>query len=150
MDPLSLIAGVISVSGAAIAASSALFDLVDTVRNAPAEITAISRDTHAFLDIVSSLETSLRDPTITEGVVKNANIMNAVTKLKEPLDNCVRILAQVDAKLRSHLKPIAGGGWKVSTVDVKWYFVRTDVKELIFRFESTKQTLDTALGLVVL
>ncbi|KAG8527395.1 uncharacterized protein KY384_007547 [Bacidia gigantensis] len=150
MDPLSVIAGVVGISGAAIKASDTLFELVDSVRNAPAEITAISKDTHAFRDVISSLDISLKDRTVTSVISEDENLTEAIQKLEKPLANCQNILKEVDGKLRAHLKPTSGGGYRVSSVDVKWYFVKTGVQDLVSRLDSTKQTLDTQLSVIVL
>ena len=55
-DPFSIIAGVVGVTAGAVKASQVLFQLVDDVRNAPQEVSAISRDAHAFYSIVYSLQ----------------------------------------------------------------------------------------------
>ncbi|KAL9632651.1 MAG: hypothetical protein Q9164_005185 [Protoblastenia rupestris] len=150
MDPFSIVAGVVGVSGAAIRASSSLYELIESVRNAPAEISAVSKDAHAFNDVISSLEMTLSDSTVGSVLKDDENVIKAIKRLERPLANCLDIIEQVDAKLRSHLKPIAGGGWRVSNLDVKWYFTRGEVKDLVTRLESTKQTLDAALSTVVL
>ena len=54
-DPLSLIAGVISVATVAVQSAKALSKLIDDIKGAPREIQAVAHDIHAFRSIVSSL-----------------------------------------------------------------------------------------------
>ena len=68
-DPFSIVAGVIAIATAAIQSSKVLFELMNDIKEAPAEIESVSRDVHAFYAIVFSLKATL----------KEANVKNVVT-----------------------------------------------------------------------
>jgi len=149
-DPLSIVAGVISITGAAIQVAKSLTDLATSVKNAPTEIAAIQEEAQAFYNLILSLEASLKDPNIVAIVQQDANMTRTVRDIKNPLDHCVDVLDKVEPKLRSHLKPTGDGNWRVSNMDVKWYFMKSDITGLLARLESRKATLFGALHLVVL
>ena len=149
MDALAIISGVIAVSGAAIGASKSLLDIVDTIKNAPEEITAIAKDTRAFSNVVSSLETALRDHQVKEVLHGDPSMTELVEKLKEPLQNCSTILSQIKPRIQKYLKPANGGGSQINKRGFKWFFARQEVKECMTRLEATKTTLDSALTSIV-
>lgn len=150
MDPLAMISGVIAVAGAAICASKSLLDLVDTIKNAPEEITAVSKDTIALFNVVSSLETALRDYQVQNVVEGDPNMAEMVERLREPLQNCSTILGQLKPRIKNRLKLANGGGFQVRNGRFMWHFSRRGIKEYMSRLEATKTTLDTALTSVVL
>ncbi len=145
MAELGIIASVVQLTAAAIASARALSDLVDTIKHAPEEITAISKDTHAFNKIVFSVQVALRDPVVERVVIDDAKLSEVVEGLSEPLQNCSSVLAQLKPKIQSHLKPTEDGGLRMSSMDFKWYFKKRDVMDCRNRLEATKSTLDTAL-----
>ena len=55
MAEIGLVASVIAVTGAALAVSKTLCEMVDEVVHAPVEVSAISRDAHAFDFVVTSI-----------------------------------------------------------------------------------------------
>ena len=146
MDPISGMASVAGVATAAIQVSKSIYDVVQTVRNAPAEIIALSEDAHAINTIISTLSLLFKDQKTRKAVSNDIHVAEAIRNLERPLRNCLNLLQQLNAKLREHLKPVEGGGWKVSSLDLKWYFRKNDVRELVTRLESTKSSLDIALG----
>lgn len=150
MAELGIIASVVQLAGAAIVSARTLRELVDTIRHAPEEIKVIDKDTHAFERIVSSVKTALQDTTVQHVVNGNAKLSEVVEGLEGPLKNCSMVLAQLQPRIRSHLKTTADGGLKVSTIDLKWYLRRKDIADCRNRVEATKSTLDAALISVVL
>ena len=146
MEPISAIASVAGVATAAIQVSKSIYDVIQTVRNAPAEIIALSDDAHAINTIISTLSLLFEDQKTRIIVSTDKHVTEAIRNLDNPLRNCLKLLQQLNAKLREHLKPAEGGGWKVSSRDFKWYFTKNDVRELVKRLESTKSSLDIALG----
>ena len=83
MAEIGLIASVAGVPGAVVASSKALFEMVDEVRNAPAEIAAISKDTHAFHTVVSSLLLATRNPTVLSILQQDQELCEAVVNLAD-------------------------------------------------------------------
>ncbi len=151
-DPLSIIASVCSIAGAAIFSYQALSDMVEGIRNAPEEITSLSRDSHSFYNTVRSLQSTLQRQDITDKIMDDPDLMAAVANMGEPLGHCSTLLGQLLVKVQAHMKPNdTGGGFKISSVDFAWYFTtKNEVKELADRPERGKVTLDAALGAVTL
>ena len=58
MAEMGAIVSIVSITGAAIKSAKGLCDIVDTIKRAPEEITATSKDTHAFQDVVSSVDSA--------------------------------------------------------------------------------------------
>ena len=149
MAEVGLIASVVGVTGAALAASKALYDMIDQVRNAPEEILAISRDTHSFHGIITNVQVAITDQFIVSRLETEPQILRAVEALEGPLKNCGTILTQMRSRIKSHLKQSVDGGLRVSSFDLRWIFQRKDVMDCRNRLETTKSTLNAALGSVV-
>ena len=147
MAEFGLIAGVVGVAGAAVASSKALFEMVDEVRNASVEISAISKDTHAFHAVVTSVLLAVRNSTVAAILQEDQELCEAVVNLADPLQNCAAVLKQIESMIRPHLKPTNDGGHRISSIDMRWMFSkRKEVMDCRARLESTKSTLDVALA----
>ena len=149
MAEIGLIASVVGVTGAALAASKALSDMIDQIRNAPEEILAISKDTHSFHDIITNVQVAITDQFIVSKLATEQQILRAVRQLEGPLKNCGTILTQMRSRIKSHLKQSGDGGFRVSNFDMRWIFQRKDVMDCRNRLETTKSTLNAALSSVV-
>ena len=149
MAEFGLIASVVAVTGAALAASKALSNMIDQVRNAPEEIIAISRDTHSFRGIITNVQVAITDRFVVSKLQSEQEILQAVRQLEEPLKNCGTILKQMRSRIKSHLKQCDDGGFRVSSFDMRWIFQRKDVMDCRNRLETTKSTLNAALSSVV-
>ncbi|KAL8808758.1 MAG: hypothetical protein Q9200_004043, partial [Gallowayella weberi] len=108
MDPLSAIAGVLGIATVATQSSKGLYELIDGIRSAPDEIKNISRDTHALYNILYSLESSLKDPTITAVVAEDDALTALIANLRMPLKNCSSVLGQLMVKIQGFLRPLDG------------------------------------------
>ena len=150
MDPLSIIAGVVSIAAAACSGSQALFELVEDIKSGPEQIHAIARDAHALNSIVSSLHIALRHKDMPLIVSDDADLVQMIANLGPPLSSCQAVLCQLMVKIEAHVKPASDGrGFRMSKRDLKWsFYAKTEVKNLTTRLEATKSTLDNALGAV--
>ena len=148
MDPLSIIAGVVGVAAAAASSSRQLSELVESIQQAPEEIRSISRDTHAFYSIVYSLEISLNDPKIMATVADDEALTILVGKLKEPLIICTTVLGQMMVKIQAFVRPLDRARHRMSSNDIKWYFLKKEIRQLKERIETSKATLDIGLTAV--
>ena len=147
-DPLSVISSVVGVGIAALQSAKLLFELADGIKNAPEEIKAISNDTHAFYDVVFSLETSLKDADVLSVVQENTAMVAMVANLEKPLRNCSTTLGQLMLKIRDRVKPsVDGKSYKFSS-SAQWYFTKKDIKEVLDRLEQNKATLNAALNTI--
>ena len=146
MEPVSAIASVAGIATAVLQITKSIYEIAQTVKSAPAEITAMAEDAHAINTILSTLSLLFKDQETMNIVSGDNDIVESIGNLEKPLRNCFNIVKQLDAKLNSHLKPVEGGRKKVSSMDLKWYITKNEMKDLVARLESTKSTLDLALN----
>ena len=148
MNPLSIIAGVVSIAAAACSGSQALFELVEDIKSGPEQLHTIARDAHALYAIIGSLQLSLRDKDIPLIISDDADLVQMIENLGPPLSNCHAVLCQLMVKIEARVKPASdGSGFRMSRRDLKWgFYAKTEVKNLTTRLEATKSTLDNALG----
>ncbi|KAL6718947.1 hypothetical protein ACLMJK_003182 [Lecanora helva] len=149
MAELGIITGIVQLAGAAIVSAQTLCDLVDTVKNAPEGITAISKDAHAFRNVISAVQSALRHPSVERVIVEDEKLTELIEGLGEPLKNSASTLALLDSKIKPHLKPAEDGGSRMSSIDLAWYFKKREIMDCKASLEATKSTLDTALNSVI-
>ncbi|KAG7006819.1 hypothetical protein G7Y79_00013g035910 [Physcia stellaris] len=149
MAEIGLIASVVGVAGAALTSSRALFEMVDEVRNAPVELSAISKDIHSFHDVVSSVQMAIRDRLVIKALLGDKKLCELVVRLEAPLQNCSNALTQLKPRIQTHLKSTSDGKFRISSIDVRWIFKKKDIIECRNRLEVTKSTLDAALTSVI-
>ena len=145
-DPFSIIAGVVGVTAGAVKASQCLFQLVDDVRNAPQEVSAISRDAHAFHSIVYSLQMALEADDVRHVLGTDILMTQMIKNLNRPLENCRTILDQLLTRIQNHLKSAKDApDFRMSVIDLKWsLYTKNEVLGLMSRLEATKATLGSA------
>lgn len=147
MAEIGLIASVISVGTLAAQSSKALYDLVNTVINAPAEINAVSADVQGIHGVILSLHSQLLEQDIQQIIQADSDMLKMLTGLKDPLANCSKTSVLLTRKLQRHLKRSDDGkGFKVSNVDFKWWFTKGSLKELQDRLGQNKASLNMALS----
>ena len=149
MAELGVLASIVGIAGAAIASSKALCELIDQVRNAPEEMASISNDARAFHDIVTSVQLVIRDARVLNVIRRDEKLCDLVTKLEQPLHNCLTVLVQLRSRLKAQLRSTSDGRLRVSSVDLRWLFKRKDVLDCRKRLEAVKSTLDAALMSIV-
>ena len=149
-DPFSIIAGVVGVTAGAVKASQVLFQLVDDVRNAPQEVSAISCDAHAVYSIVYFLQMTLEADDVRHVLGTDILMTQMIKNLNRPLENCRIILDQLLTRIQNHLKAAKDApGFRMSVIDLKWsLYTKNEVLGLMSRLEATKATLDSALNFI--
>jgi len=149
-DPLSVIASVLTVGTAALHGSRKLYELLEDINGAPAQFTAIARDSKAFHAIVASLESSLNNFTVNSVLREDAELRTMVGNLEEPIRHCSLALELITVKVEKNFKPAnAKKGVKFKISDLKWYFSKKGVKELMDSLGHEKATLGIALDAVM-
>lgn len=148
-DPLSVIASVIGVGTFAARSAKALYDLVSTIINASTEIKGISDDVRGLHAILLSLKSHLQEEDIQVVIREDKVMLEMLTNLKDPLASCSNALEQLRLKLKSHLK-LSGDrkSSKFSNIDVKWWFTKGTLKDLLDRLGRNKDTLNVALAAI--
>ena len=113
-DPLSLIAGVISVATVAVQPAKALSKLIDDIKGTPREIQAVAHDIHAFRSIVSSLRIALEERDIKKAISGDAALIEMIGSLHHPLSNCERALQNLMSKMRSEFQRSDGSAFRAN------------------------------------
>jgi hypothetical protein len=149
-DPLSIIAGVIGITAAAITSSKAFFELVNDIKGVPEEIRSVSRDVHAFYSIIFSLNVTLKEDDVKYVISGDEAMVEMTRNLAGPLDNCRAVLGELMVKIQKGFKPGSEGkGSRMSSINVKWtLFTKSEIRDLQLRLEATKSTLGSALDAV--
>ena len=151
-DPLSIAGVAIAVTTAALQTASILSEIVDSIEDAPKEISGIRRDLHAFRVIVSSLETTLEDEEVQRRVFQNPTLQVLVGNLKGPLSNCSAVMEELRQKILPYFKPVKNGEcYKFSKRGIaKWAALggRKDVSEVANRLMQNKMTLDSSMSVI--
>lgn len=150
-DPLSIVAGVIGLAAAVYQSSKTLFELVDSIKQGPDEIKAISKDVRAFYSIIISLSATLSDSDMRNVLDGDVAMLEMVKLLNEPLSNARMVLGELMVKIQPQLKPATdGNGHRISLMNVKWGLsTKTKVRDLLLRLEATKSTLNSALTAII-
>ena len=149
---ISLIASVVSISAAAVQSAQTFCDLVQSIKNAPAELNAVSADTETFYIIVDDLRAALSEEQIKDCVKYDEHMVMRVGKLELPLTRCLELLDQLKAKIRSYLKTADDGqGLRFGNMDRgRWFFTRNKVNELVVSLNASKVTLNTAMASITM
>ena len=150
-DPLSAIAGVVGISGAALNASSALFDLIHTINNAPKEVSSISNDIGDIQSVISNLYTALQDSDVQKAISGDPELLKDVSSVTSPVNNCLEIVNELKANIAKYAESSTGRRrFKISTKYVIWYLKRAELRQYMARVHSHKTNVDAALTSVVL
>lgn len=149
-DPLSIIAGVVGIATAAVQSSKTLIDLMKTIRGAPAEVTAISRDVYAFASIVLTVSATVEQDVLRGFLSDDGSIVSIIGNLRLPLSNCQAVLEELIAKLQKGSRlSLMNNGSRSAFMNITWVmFTKNEVKELRGRLENAKSTLDVALSAI--
>ena len=149
MEAVGFAAGVVGVATAALASSRALYEMVDEVRNAPDELSAISKDVHSLHDVITSIQLALRDTIVVKVLQEDRQLCDRVTRLESPMLNCTTMMSQLKLRIEPHLKMSSSGSLRFSSIDIRWGFKKKDIIECRNRLEATKSTLNAALASIV-
>ena len=145
MDPFSITAGVVGIAAAVCQSSKKLVGLVDSIKEGPEQIQAISRDARAFQTIVYSLHSVLKEQDVHFLVHNDADLIHIIGNLALPLGNCQDVLHRLTVKLNAYLKPSSDGqGFRM-----KWgSSAKSQIRDLMTELGWNKDTLNNALGAI--
>lgn len=144
MDPFSLTLGVIAVIQVTSQTATQLYTFVDTVRNAPDEVGALSREAHSFYGVLRGLAVALQNPNVKEYVRRNTELRDHLQSLEEPIKTCNRRLSELMVKLDRMTERNADGSRSVKSL--KWYMDKGDVLTARSYLADTTQTVNLALS----
>ena len=151
-DPLSLVLGALPLAIQTFQASKALLGFMADIRGAPGNIKAVSKEVHAFYNILSSLSFVLKDQDVQTAISGNNALLETVETLIKPINNCQATLGQLSVeleKLRSSYSETHD--IRSSLVRVKWsLFSKNDISTLQQTLEAEKLTISVALNVITM
>lgn len=124
-------------------ASTAVFDLVRTIKNALYEIQTILTDLNDFSGVVSNLNTTLQDLIVLNNVHSDRRLMDAVGSMTPPLTSCCETMSRLKTKMEMSLKSAKGQGQQ-RIIRSSWK--KAEVVECMTRLQSKKLNLNIALS----
>ena len=151
-DPLSLVLGALPLAIQAVQASKALLGFMADIRGAPANIKAVSKEVHAFYNVLSSLSVVLKDQDVQTAISRNNTLLETVETLIKPINNCRAILGQLSVKLEKLRSSYTDTrDIRSSLVGVKWsLFSKNEISKLQRTLEAEKLTISVALNVITM
>lgn len=147
------VSAVLTMAEVSIKASSELYDLFRSIKDAPQEVMVLGRDVKSFEMIVKNLTASLSSPDVKRVVKEDPELAEALDHLLGPMKNCHQSCDDISKKLNDsgvkHSEK-APNGRTVDIGHVKWHFRKKEVFELISRFQLTKGMFSDAMGALTL
>ncbi|KAI4191938.1 MAG: hypothetical protein LQ346_004561 [Caloplaca aetnensis] len=137
-DPISIIAGVISIATVVVQASKSLSKLIDNVKGASHDIKALARDVHAFRSILSSLKIALEERDVKDAVSADTVLVEMVGNLAHPLTNCQEALQSLVSRIQSGFDACKASTFRKNTLSLRrGMFSRTEIRDVQSRLEAT-------------
>ena len=151
-DPVSLVLGVAALTIQVVQTSKALLELVADIRDAPANIRAITKEVYAFYSVVLSLSSALKDQDVQNTISGNKTLMETVESMTKSMNNCHTILVQLSVKLeRLRYSCLGSREVRPSFVGVKWsLFSKNEISKLQQTLEAEKLSLSVALNVITM
>ena len=141
-DPLSIAAGVTGLLGFALHGSRRMVEFIESIRDAPKDIAAISADLKALYEVLASLagmqDQFDRNPTMS-------------SYLRVPLENCVDIFTDFTTTLNQYVATTRDGTVKVRTwKNIVWAFKEKEINLFRDTVLAYKASLSLAVGTMTL
>lgn len=161
-EAIGTVSAILGLAEASVTTSLKLYQLFTAIRDAPREITSISRDIKNFSTLAKNLESALVSPDVQTVVGEDPQIRQALEDLLEPIENCHQACIQIQEKVERHFQPEKSSSQRsedntktlsinrVRNGSVSWYFRRGEVFALISRFQLTKGMFSDAMGSLTL
>ncbi|RSL53008.1 hypothetical protein CEP54_010609 [Fusarium duplospermum] len=141
-DPLSVGASVVGIVGAALHGAKRLYEFIDSLRNAPKDIAALSTDLRALYQVLGRLA-GMQDR-----LSKNPELCDCLTT---PLENCLDIFEEFTTLLNSFTQTTRDGTVKVRTwKNIAWAFKDKEIQLFRDTVTTYKVSLDVAVNAMTL
>ncbi|RSL89571.1 hypothetical protein CEP51_001115 [Fusarium floridanum] len=141
-DPLSAGASVVGIVGAALHGAKRLYEFIDSLRNAPKDIAALSTDLQALYQVLGRLA-GMQD--------KLSNNPALCDCLTTPLENCLDIFEEFTTLLNSFTQTTRDGTVKVRTwKNIAWAFKDKEIQLFRDTVTTYKVSLDVAVNAMTL
>ena len=151
MDPVSVIAGVLSVASAGTKLSITLFQFAQSLGSAGKDMQMVAGELALFGQILGLVHQSLEE--VAEECATLSYVMSRATALVDPLNKqCDLVYAEVQSLMDS-LKPMSEeGSWtdrmKVQLTKLKWMFQKSRAEVVQGLVQSLKGTLSCLLNII--
>ena len=151
-EPLSLVLGALPLAIQAVQASKTLLGFMADIRRAPGNIKAVSKEVHAFYNVLSSLSVVLKEQDVQTAISRNDTLLETVETLIKPINNCRAILGQLSVKLEKLRNSYPEThDIRSSLVGVKWsLFSKNEISKLQRTLEAEKLTISVALDAIIM
>lgn len=161
-ETIGTVSAVLTLAEASVVASRKLYELFTTIRDAPQEITSISRDIKNFNALVGNLKHGLEGEDVGRIVDGDPPLRRALDDLADPMESCHQACLQIQDKVERHYQFETSVGQsskgntksqylkRIKSGSIAWYFRRGEVFALISRFQLTKGLFSDAMGTLTL
>jgi hypothetical protein len=141
-EAIAIVAGVTTIVNNVWKTSKDVYDLIDSIRNAPKHILAISQDVQGLYMVLGSLQGLLRD---LAGHNLPVTLIPIFESLQQPLNHCFFAFCELQQKINKYTKP-AGEINRTKWAAFKWQFTEKDANMFRDHLASYKLTVDVALA----
>lgn len=147
-EVLGAVSAVLAIAELSVKASSELYELFRSIKDAPQEVMVLGRDVKNFEMIVKNLKVSLSSPDVKCVVKEDHELAEALDRLLDPMKDCNHSCEYILKKLHDsgvkRSENLSNG--RINMGSIKWHFKKKDIFELISRFQLTKGMFSDAMG----
>lgn len=140
VDPIGLSIGLIGLVATAWHTARRVNEFVESIEGAPKAISALSKEVNSLTAILSNL----RELMAREEQAKNPNQLRFVRLLEIPLENCTRVLHEIQIFLQPFVK--SDSRWKAFA----WRFKQSGLQTLQNLLIAYKGSLEIAITTITL
>ena len=143
MDPVTVVATVLTFAGAVCTSYERISKLVAVVQNAPKELEAIRSRAASINNVVTNIKQALEESAIRQVIEKDERALKNVGALDEPLKAVECTLDEVVDKLKKQTRPTTEG----EHYKLRWryYFSTSDWEQLQARLTTHSDTLGLSM-----
>ena len=142
MDPVTIIATVLTFAGAVCKSYERISKIVAVVQNAPKELEAIRSRAASIDNVVTNIKQALEESAIRQVIEKDERALKNVGALKEPLKAVECTLDEVVDKLKKQTRTTTEGEHKLRW---RYYFSTGDWEQLQARLTTHRDTLEFSM-----
>lgn len=148
-------AAVLQVAQGAVKASTDLYEMILTIKNAPKEINSLSSDIQALDRLLRNLEHSLQSPDTRRIVDQDEEVRKPMDGLKDLIKSCNCTCVEVVDRIRpyAHTGKFEDGSAAENNerlVSIRWFFKRRGILALVSDLQRTKFLFSDSMGSITL
>lgn len=148
-------AAVLQVAQGAVKASTDLYEMILTIKNAPKEINSLSSDIQALDRLLRNLEHSLQSPDTRRIVDQDEEVRKPMDGLKGLIKSCNCTCVEVVDRIRpyAHTGKFEDGSAAENNerlVSIRWFFKRRGILALVSDLQRTKFLFSDSMGSITL